>query len=79
MHPPAFFLKRRENPMFENSGWLLVVAGGPIIIAAAFLYAYMNRRRLTRQEKAEQHEAVQELYEDTPVDRARKAREQERV
>lgn len=56
--------------MFENSGWLLIVAGGPIVIGAALLYAYMNRRRLTRREKAEQHEAVQELYEDTPVQRA---------
>ena len=61
--------------MFENSGWLLVVAGGPIVIGAALLYAYMNRRRLTRREKAEQHEAVQELYEDTPVQRAQKGRD----
>lgn len=57
--------------MLENTGWLLVMTIGPIVIGAALIYAYLNRRRLTRREKAVQHEAVQELYEDTPAQRAR--------
>ncbi len=61
--------------MIENLGWLFAVALGPVILGAAILYAYTKRRRLTSREKAEQHEAVQELYEDTPSQRARRERE----
>lgn len=61
--------------MIENTVWLLAVTLGPLILAGALIYAYSKRRRLTRREKAEQHEAVQELYEDTPVQRARRERE----
>ena len=61
--------------MIENTGWLLAVTLGPLILAGALIYAYARKRRLTRREKAEQHEAVQELYEDTPAQRARRERE----
>lgn len=42
--------------------WLLVVAGGPLLLAAAFAYALVRRRRLTAREKAAQHEAIDEIY-----------------
>jgi C4-dicarboxylate-specific signal transduction histidine kinase len=60
--------------MLENMGWLLVVALGPLILAGALIYAYVNRRRLSRREKEQQHRAVQELYDDTPERRAEKER-----
>lgn len=63
--------------MFENSTWLLLVAGGPVLIAAAIAYALMTRRRLTPREKARQHEAVQDLYEVPPTERTPRRREAE--
>lgn len=42
--------------------WLLAVAGGPLLLAAAFIYALARQRRLSRSEKAAQSEATRELY-----------------
>lgn len=60
--------------MIENTGWLLVMTLGPLILAGAVLYAYTHRRRLTQREKEQQHRAVEELYDDTPERRAEKDR-----
>jgi len=64
--------------MFENTGWLLITTVGPLVIGAAIIYAFLNRRRLTRREKVEQHVAVQDIYEDKPAKEERE-RERERV
>ncbi len=50
--------------MFENSLWLFVVAGGPIVIAVAYIIALSRHRRLTTGEKIAQHEAIQDLQHD---------------
>ncbi len=48
--------------MFENDMWLLVVAGGPIILAVALIYAIMRRRRRGRAEQRESDRATEKLY-----------------
>lgn len=50
--------------MFENVSWLFVVAGGPIVIALAYIYVMARRRRLSAREKAQQHRAVDRLQHD---------------
>lgn len=50
--------------MFENSLWLFVVAGGPVIILAAYLFVLLRRRRLSARERAAQHRAVDRLQHD---------------
>lgn len=60
--------------MLENTGWLLAMTLGPLILAGALLYAYARRRRLSRGEKERQHRAVQELYGDAPGQQAGEAR-----
>ena len=50
--------------MFENSMWLLVVAGGPIVLAIAIGYALLNRRRLGAAERRERDQATRRLYRD---------------
>ena len=50
--------------MFENSLWLFVVAGGPVIIAIAYLIVLTRRRRLTASERVAQHRAVDRLQHD---------------
>jgi hypothetical protein len=43
--------------------WFILVALGPVILGGAIAYALMKRRRLTGAEKAQQHEAVERLYD----------------
>ncbi|MCT7377427.1 hypothetical protein [Chelativorans salis] len=45
-----------------NYLWLFAVAGGPAILAAAFIYALLKRRRLKREERKKRDEATRELY-----------------
>lgn len=42
--------------------WFIAVAGGPIILGGAILYATLRSRRLTRAEKQDRSEAIQDLY-----------------
>lgn len=42
--------------------WFIAVAGGPIVLGGAILYATVRSRRLTRAEKQDRSEAIQELY-----------------
>jgi hypothetical protein len=43
--------------------WLLVVAGGPLLIAVVIVYALFTRRRLSPREKQAQTEATERLYD----------------
>ena len=49
--------------MFENSMWLLVVAGGPLVIAFALAYALLNQRHRGPAERRESAEATNRVYE----------------
>lgn len=60
--------------MLANSGWLFVQVAFPILLIAIVIYVVLRRRRLTPREKIERHEAIQELYEDTPKERAERER-----
>ncbi|WP_211930426.1 hypothetical protein [Ciceribacter sp. L1K23] len=42
--------------------WLLAVAGGPLLLAGAFIYAILRQRRLTTKERADQVDAEDKLY-----------------
>jgi len=42
--------------------WLLVLAGGPLLLAIAIIYALLTRRRLSREEKEAQINATEHLY-----------------
>mgnify|MGYP000853017453 FL=1 len=65
--------------MLPDTGWLFVQVAFPILLIVLGIYVALRRRRLTPREKAAQHEAIQELYEDTPGDRAaRDAAERDR-
>ncbi|MGE6739428.1 hypothetical protein ACQKGC_04035 [Allorhizobium pseudoryzae] len=48
--------------MIDNL-WFIAVALGPVLLGAAFVYAMMRRRRLTRSEEVGQDAAIQDLYE----------------
>jgi hypothetical protein len=42
--------------------WILVVAGGPILLGCAIAYAMFNSRRLSRHENERRDEATRDLY-----------------
>ena len=48
----------------EFSLWLLVVAGGPIIIGGVIAYALLQRRRRTPAEEVARDRGTDRLYED---------------
>ncbi len=48
--------------MFENGLWLLVVAGGPVILAAALAYALLRRRHQTPTARSKSDRKTEELY-----------------
>jgi hypothetical protein len=50
--------------MFENSMWLLIVAGGPLLLAVVFAWALLTRRRRGPAEQREQDRATREGYRD---------------
>ena len=50
-----------------ESLWFLVVAGGPLVIAAVLAYALFTRRSRSVREKAVQRQATRRLY-DEPED-----------
>ncbi|WP_164783905.1 MULTISPECIES: hypothetical protein [unclassified Mesorhizobium] len=50
--------------MFENSMWLLVVAGGPLILAILIAYALLTRRRRGPAERRESERATERLYRE---------------
>jgi hypothetical protein len=54
--------------MLENGLWFFVVAGGPIILAAALAYALLRRRHRTLAERKESDRKTDELYRD-PAER----------
>lgn len=49
--------------------WMLLVAGGPIVLGAAIAYALFMRRKPPEGETAEQRSAIDRLYEDDASDR----------
>ncbi len=50
--------------MFENALWLLIVAGGPLLLAILFAWALLTRRRKGPVEQREQDRATREVYRD---------------
>lgn len=46
--------------------WLIAIVGGPLVLAAAFIYALMRQRRLTRGERQAQARATKALYDEQP-------------
>jgi len=50
--------------MVENALWLLIVAGGPLLLAVLFAWVLLTRRRLGPAEKREQDRATREVYRD---------------
>ena len=42
--------------------WLLVVAGGPLLIALVLAYGMLRSRRLTGVEKRAREDAIERLY-----------------
>lgn len=54
----------------ENTLWLFVVGVGPFILLAAIIYALVTRRRLSRDEKRRQRQAVKDAYEHVERERS---------
>ncbi|MDF1609378.1 hypothetical protein PZ897_14430 [Hoeflea sp. YIM 152468] len=46
----------------ENLLWFLVVAVGPLLLAAAMVYALLRKRRLSREEKIRRDKKTAELF-----------------
>jgi hypothetical protein len=44
--------------------WMLVVAGGPLILLLAILYALFTRRRMGPAERRESDRATERLYRE---------------
>jgi hypothetical protein len=63
--------------MLSESAWLFVQVAFPILLVVIVACVALRRRRLTPREKTERHEAIQELYEDTPQQRAARERAEE--
>jgi hypothetical protein len=57
-----------SNEMTENYLWMLVIVGGPILLAFGFAYGLMTRRRRSVGEQAAQRQATRRLYEEPDVD-----------
>lgn len=43
--------------------WLVVVAGGPLLLAVVILFAMTRQRRLTRREHDRQASKIDQLYD----------------
>lgn len=43
--------------------WLLVVAGGPLLIALVLAYGMMRSRKLTGAEERDREDAIERLYD----------------
>jgi hypothetical protein len=50
--------------MFENSMWLLIVAGGPLLLAILISWALITRRKAGPAERRERDRATREGYRD---------------
>ncbi|WP_254026930.1 hypothetical protein [Mesorhizobium ventifaucium] len=50
--------------MFENSMWLIVVAGGPLLLAILLAYALLTWRRRGPAERRESDRATERLYRE---------------
>lgn len=44
--------------------WFLAVAGGPVVLGGAILYATIRSRRLSPAEKERRSEAIRDLYKN---------------
>jgi hypothetical protein len=51
--------------MFENSLWLVIVAGGPLLLALLLAWALLTKRRKGPAERRERDEATREVYRDS--------------
>lgn len=50
--------------MFENSMWLIVVAGGPLLLAILIAYALLTQRDRSPAERRESDRATERLYRE---------------
>ena len=48
----------------ENVLWLLVVAGGPLLLAILIGYALLRKRRLTRSERAARERGTRDVFDE---------------
>jgi len=55
-------LKGRRYPMFESFMWLIVVAGGPLLLVVLMAYVVVTRRHLGPAERRESDRATDQLY-----------------
>jgi hypothetical protein len=42
--------------------WILVVAGGPLVLGLAIAYGMYNQRRLTAREEHRRDKAIKDMY-----------------
>lgn len=49
-----------------NYLWLLVVAGGPLLLAVLIGFALLRRRRLSRAEHIAQDRGTRKVYDERP-------------
>jgi len=56
--------RQKETTMFENVLWLVIVAGGPLLLAILIAWALVTRRRMGPAEQREQDRATREVYRD---------------
>jgi hypothetical protein len=50
--------------MVENILWIIVVAGGPVVLGLAIAYALVTRRRRSRAQREISEREVDRLYTD---------------
>lgn len=49
-----------------NILWLLVIAGGPLLLAILTGYALLQRRRLNRRERLAQKRGTRDVFDERP-------------
>ncbi|MDN2578480.1 hypothetical protein [Aquibium sp. ELW1220] len=48
----------------ENILWLLVVAGGPFLLAILFGFALLRKRRLSRSERSARDRGTRDVFDE---------------
>jgi hypothetical protein len=63
-NPPSEDEKDKDMATFL---WLLLVAGGPLLLGLAFAYGIARSRRLSPREREARHRAVEDAYNDNEI------------
>lgn len=68
LRPDASWIGSTVEIDMAETLWLLVVLGGPVIMAALLIAVLLRRRAVSRGERRDRRQATRELYEKTATE-----------